>query len=104
MDYWVFLQKNFFLVAVAVVSGAMLIWPLLARLVSPGKGVSALELVQLINRRDAIVVDVRDPAEYAAGHIPNARHIPLAQLAARAKELDRYKSRPIVLSCRSGNR
>jgi rhodanese-related sulfurtransferase len=66
--------------------------------------VSALELVQLINRRDAVVIDVRDASEYAAGHITNARHIPEAQLAERLKELDRFKTRPIVVSCASGGR
>ncbi|MCW5605753.1 MAG: rhodanese-like domain-containing protein, partial [Burkholderiales bacterium] len=60
--------------------------------------------VQLINRRDAVVIDVRDSGEYAAGHIANARHIPEAQIAERLKELEKFKSRPIVVSCRSGSR
>ena len=104
MDLWIFIQKNIFLVAVTLVSGGMLIWPLISRLMSPGKAVSALEAVQLINRRDAIVLDVRDAVEFAAGHIPNARHFPLNQLDERVKEIDKFKSRPIVVSCRSGNR
>ena len=106
MELLAFLQKpyNFFLAVVAVVSGAMLLAPFVSRLFSPGRGVSALQAVQLINRRDAVIVDVRDDAEFAAGHIPNARHIPLAQLGERLKELERYKSRPIVVSCRSGTR
>jgi len=104
LDYWAFLQKNLFLVAITVVSGGMLIWPLLTRLFNPGKGISAQQLVHLINRRDAVIVDVGEAAEYAAGHIPNARHIPLAQLDARVKELERYKNRPIVLTCRTGSR
>ena len=104
MELFAFLEKNFFLAAVTLVSGTMLIWPLFERLFSPGKSVSTLEAVQLINRRDAVVVDVRDEKEFAAGHIPNARHIPLAQLGERVKEIERYKNRPIVLSCRSGNR
>jgi rhodanese-related sulfurtransferase len=47
---------------------------------------------------------VRDAAEYASGHIPNARHVPVAEIEKRLKELEKFKSRPIVVSCRSGNR
>lgn len=89
----------------AVVTGGMLIWPLLNRLLNKGGSeVSTLEAVQLINRRDAVVVDVRDAAEYAAGHVTGSRHIPEAQLAGRLKELEKLKSRPIIVSCRTGSR
>ena len=50
----------------------------------------------------AILLDVREPHEWQAGHAPKARHIPLAQLASRAKELP--AGRPIVTVCRSGAR
>ena len=102
-----FLQKNPYhlvLFGIAVVSGGLLIWPFFGRALRPGRQVSALETVQLINRRDAVVLDVREPAEYASGHITNARNVPEGQLADRLKELERYKSRPIVVSCGSGAR
>lgn len=96
---------NMMLFATAVVSGAMLLWPLLARLLGPGaKQVGALEAVQLINRRDALVLDVRESGEYAAGHLPNAKHIPASALAARLKDLEKFKGRPIVVTCASGAR
>jgi len=104
VDIWVFVQKNIFLVGVCVASGAMLLWPLITRAVSGGGDVSALEAVQLINRRDAIVLDVRDAADYAAGHIANARHIPAAEIAKRADELSKFRERPILVSCQSGTR
>lgn len=88
----------------AVITGGMLIWPLINRPFRQTKEIGVAEAVQLINRRDAVVVDVRDSGEYAAGHIANARHIPEAQLADRLKELDKFKSRPIIVSCRSGSR
>lgn len=88
----------------AVVSGGMLIWPLISRLFSPGAEVGAAEAVQMINRRDALTVDVRESAEYAAGHIANSRHIPLAQLADHLKALEKFKLRPIIVICRSGSR
>lgn len=102
-----FLQKNPYhlvLFGIAVVSGGLLIWPFFGRALRPGRQVGALETVQLINRRDAVVLDVREPAEYASGHITNARNVPEGQLVDRLKELERYKSRPIVVSCGNGAR
>ena len=104
VDVWAFLEKNLFLVIVCAVSGAMLLWPLIQRLAVGGKDVTVQEAVQLINRRDAVVLDVRNAAEYAAGHIPNARHIPAGEIENRLKELDKLKSRPIVVSDQSGSR
>ncbi|NUU30147.1 rhodanese-like domain-containing protein [Arthrobacter sp. C9C5] len=57
---------------------------------------------QLKNGSDAQIVDVREPAEVAAGMIAGARHIPLGELPARLGELD--KTRPVVAVCRSGRR
>ena len=86
----------------AVVTGSMLIWPLFNRLFAGSvPQVGALEAVQLMNRRDAVVLDVRDTGDYAAGHIPNARNIPFAQLTDRLRELDKLKSRPIIINGQS---
>jgi len=102
-----FLQKspfNMLLFGLAVSSGVMLLWPLISRSFRMSHEVGAVEAVQLINRRDALVLDVRDTGDYAAGHIANAKHVPEAQLADRIKELEKYRSRPIVVSCRTGSR
>ena len=89
----------------AVVTGGMLIWPLFSRAFAGSVAqVGALEAVQLMNRRDAIVLDVRDTMEYAAGHIPNARNIPYAQLGERLRELEKLKSRPVIISDGPGAR
>lgn len=106
-SFLLFLQKspfNMLLFGLAVSSGVMLLWPLLARTFRMSHEVGAIEAVQLINRRDALVLDVRDTGDYAAGHIANAKHVPEAQLADRMKELEKYRSRPIIVSCRSGSR
>jgi rhodanese-related sulfurtransferase len=66
--------------------------------------VSALEAVQLMNRRDAVVLDVRENVEFAAGHIPNARNIPVGEFDKRARELEKLKSRPIIVTGLSGAR
>ncbi|HET9663008.1 MAG TPA: rhodanese-like domain-containing protein [Burkholderiales bacterium] len=106
-QFLAFLTKNPFhlvLFGTAVITGGMLIWPFFNRVARPGNDVGPLEAVQLINRRDAIVIDVRDAAEYASGHITNAKHIPEKELGERAKELEKFKARPIIVACRAGGR
>ena len=106
-QFLVFLQKspfNMLLFGLAAASGAMLLWPLIARPFRATHEVGTFEAVQLINRRDALVLDVRSSGEYAAGHIANARHLPEAQVAERIKELDKHRARPIIVSCSTGSR
>jgi rhodanese-related sulfurtransferase len=106
-SFLVFLQKspfNMLLFGLALASGAMLLWPLISRPFRVSHEVGAIEAVQLINRRDALVLDVRETGDYAAGHIANAKHLPEAQLADRLKELEKFRARPIVVSCRTGTR
>jgi rhodanese-related sulfurtransferase len=106
-QFLVFLQKspfNMLLFGLALASGGMLLWPLVSRPFRASHEVGVFEAVQLINRRDALVLDVRASGEYAAGHIANARHIQEAQLADRIKELDKFRSRPIIVSCSAGSR
>jgi len=106
-QFLIFLQKspfNMLLFGLAVSSGAMLLWPFIVRPFRRGQEVGAFDAVQLMNRRDAVVIDVRDAAEYAAGHITNARHIPEAQVAERLKELEKIKARPLIVACRAGGR
>jgi rhodanese-related sulfurtransferase len=106
-QFLLFLQKspfNMLLFGLALASGAMLLWPLVSRPFRVSHEVSAFEAVQLINRRDALVLDIRASGEYAAGHVANAKHIQEAQLADRIKDLDKYRSRPIIVSCGTGSR
>ena len=106
-QFFVFLQKspmNMVLFGTVIVSGALLVWPLFARLMRPGQEVDPAQAVHLINRRDAVVLDVRDAAEYKSGHITNARNVPEKELEARAKELEKVKAKPIIVSCARGNR
>ena len=106
-QFLVFLQKspfNMLLFGLALTTGGMLLWPLITRSYRPGHEVGAHEAVQLINRRDALVLDVRDTGEFAAGHLGSAKHIPEAQLTERMKELEKYKSRPIIIADRNGIR
>jgi rhodanese-related sulfurtransferase len=97
-----FLQVNMIWVAVAVTSGAMLLWPMVA-----GGGAANLtpaEATLLMNREDALVLDVRETGEWGTGHITGARHITMAQLEKRLSELDKFKDKPIIVVCATGNR
>jgi rhodanese-related sulfurtransferase len=98
-----FIQDNIFLIAIAFMSGAMLVWPMVRR-GAGGSQVTTLQATMMINKEDALVLDVREPAEYSAGHILNARNIPLDQLDKRADELAKWKEKPVVVACASGSR
>lgn len=105
--FFVFLQKNPFnmmLFGGAIASGVMLLWPLVMRPFRAGREVGVVDAVQLINRKDALVIDVRDTGEFDAGHIAGARHVPEKQLAERLKELEKFKDRALIVVCRSGTR
>jgi len=103
MELGAFLYKNIFLVMLALVSGSMLVWPLL-RKGAGGPWVNTLEATQLVNREDALIVDLRAAEEFAKGHILGARNIPLADLGRRAGELDKHKAKPLIVHCGDGNR
>lgn len=67
-----------------------------------GASISAQELVQLVNKENALVIDVRDKAEYESGHIVDSINIPFANIEARLDELKKHKDRPIVIACKMG--
>ncbi|MDE0189994.1 MAG: rhodanese-like domain-containing protein, partial [Gammaproteobacteria bacterium] len=58
-----------------------------------GRSVSPQELVNLVNRDRAVVIDVRDANEYSKGHIVDAVNVPYTALSTRLSELEKYKSR-----------
>ena len=98
-----FVQNNLFLIVVAVISGGMLLWPAI-RGRAGGPAISTAEATNLINREDALLVDVREADEFAKGHILGAKNIPLSQLEASEGELEKHKSKPVILHCETGNR
>lgn len=94
-----FLLDNWWLIAICVASGALLLWPLL-RERAAGPTLSTLAATQMINARHAQVIDVRPPEQFATGSVPNARNIPLGELGQRGGEL--RKDRPVILVCNTG--
>ena len=98
-----FVIDNWPLIAVAFASGAMLVWPLVAG----GRGgarLSTLQATQLINQRDAVIIDIRDQADYARGHITNSKNLPAKVLDERNAEIDKLMEIPVIVSCDTGMR
>ena len=96
-----FIQQNIMWVMLALVSGSMLLYPMIS---GGAGGISVTEATMLLNREDAIVLDVREAQEWSAGHITNARHIALGQIDKRLSEIDKFKEKPVIVCCASGNR
>jgi rhodanese-related sulfurtransferase len=98
-----FIVENWILIAVAFVSGAMLVWPLMRKGAGGTGAVGTAEAVRLINREKGVLIDVSEPAEFAAGHATGARHIPFGQLEGH-KSLPSNKALPLLLLCPNGAR
>jgi rhodanese-related sulfurtransferase len=97
-----FIVQNWYLFAMAIVSGGMLAWPAIAG-AGGGAKVSAADAVRLINREKAVLIDVSEPAEFAAAHPVGARSVPLAGLEA-SRDLPKNKSLPLLVVCPTGSR
>ena len=98
-----FFLDNWILFSVALTSGALLLWPAL----TSGGGASGLnptQVVQLMNREKAAVIDVCEPSEFAAGHILGAKNLPLGQLETQLATTVKSKTTAVVLVCASGMR
>jgi rhodanese-related sulfurtransferase len=98
-----FLIDNWLLILIALSSGAMLLWPVIAGGMAAGD-LTASAAVQLMNREKAVVVDVCETAEFAAGHITGAKNIPLGDLEAKLPGAVKNKALPLILVCASGMR
>ena len=97
-----FVIANWALILLALVSGGMLAWPLLQG--GGGAGLSPAAAVQRINREKAVVIDVCQPEEFAAGHVGGARSIPMSELEAKLPGAVKNKATPLVMVCASGAR
>lgn len=99
-----FLTDNIFPISMAFFSGAMLLWTTFGNRIRGIQEVNSTAALQLINHKQALVLDVREQSEYQAGHVLKAKLLPLGKLNERIGELEKYKDQPIVVVCRSGNR
>ena len=98
-----FFIDNWTLLLVAFTSGALLVWPMVRRGAGGGGAIGITEAVRLINRERGVLIDVAEPAEYAAGHAAGSRSIPFGSLEG-AKELPSNKTVPLIVLCPNGSR
>lgn len=99
-----FVIDNIFPISIAFLSGMMLFWSMFGNRIRGIKEVDCVAATQLINHKNALVLDVREDAEYKSGHVLNAKLIPLGKLGERIGELEKYRDKPVVVVCRSGAR
>jgi rhodanese-related sulfurtransferase len=99
-----FIKSNALLIGLALGSAIMLLMPMFRKSAGGVPSLTSAEAVTLINRNNAAVLDVRDEAEFANGHIADAIHIPVADLESRIAELKKYKTKPLLVNCQRGAR
>ncbi len=97
-----FIVDNWMLLALALASGGLLLWPVIQG--ATLAGLSPAAAVHLINREKAVVVDVREAEEFAAGHLVGSRNIPLGDLEAKLVSAVKNKALPVILVCQTGAR
>jgi rhodanese-related sulfurtransferase len=97
-----FLQHNWMWVTLAITSGGMLLWPMLKS--GGSQALTPTQTTLLMNRENAVVIDVRESGEWNNGHIAGARHIPMPVLQEKIIELEKFKKRPLIICCAAGNR
>ncbi|GAA4423223.1 rhodanese-like domain-containing protein [Acidovorax lacteus] len=96
-----FVLDNWYLIVLALASGGLLLWPTLR---SGGGSLTPASAVQLINREKAVVIDVCETEEFAAGHVVGAKNLPLGQFEERLAGTVKNKALPLVIVCASGAR
>lgn len=94
-----FINNNWMLVSVWALFLVAFLWDNNQR---SGASISPAIATQMINKQDAVVLDIRDKKDFEAGHLANAINIPYSSLADRMSELESSKEHPIVLVCKSG--
>jgi rhodanese-related sulfurtransferase len=100
-----FISNNIMLVGLFVASGVMLAWPELSRLMGVGGApIGTLEATRLMNQGTTLVLDVREQKDFAAGHVPKARHIPVRELSKRIEEISKFKAKPVIVTDTNGTR
>ena len=100
-----FASQNIMLVMLFLISGGMLVWPSIAKVAGGGsREVGTLETTRFMNTGNALVLDIRDNAEFNGGRIPKSKNMPLAEIDKRVDEISRFKDKPLIVTCRNNMR
>ena len=95
-EHWI-LSAAFVLLLIAIV-----IYESIFGQKANANSISPQEAIHLINRKDAVVVDVRRRDAFVRGHIINSAHLPIADLDKDIKKLHAHKHKPIIVVCAQG--
>ena len=98
-----FFLDNWWLILAAFLSGAGILWPAIQRGFAGG-GLSPSDATRLVNDKNAVLLDVRAADEFGSGHIVGAKNLPLDELTARAGEVHKSKTHPVIVVCGTGRR
>lgn len=99
-----FTSNNTILVVAIIFVSLMLIHSFIGEKLRGYNSVSPAQSTQMINRENALILDVRENNEYGEGHIINSLHIPLSNLKTRLSDLEKHKAQKVIVACRSGHR
>jgi rhodanese-related sulfurtransferase len=94
-----FVINNYLLVIAFALALGMLLF---SESKKAGASVSTAEAIQLINKDDAVILDIRSKKEVEGGTITNSIHIPLVDLDKRIGEIEKYKTKDVVVVCNMG--
>jgi rhodanese-related sulfurtransferase len=99
-----FLSQNLLLVAAFLGSGSFLLWTVLSTQMNGSKSIGTLEATRIMNAGNALILDIRENAEFNSGRIPKSKNIPLVDLSKRVDEIARFKEKPVVVTDRNNTR
>ncbi|MDA8364210.1 MAG: rhodanese-like domain-containing protein [Gammaproteobacteria bacterium] len=99
-----FVIQNWYLFLALAVVLVLLVAAPLNQALRGIKSVPVNQAIRMVNHESAVIVDVREPDEFRSGHIPDSINIPLSTLRTRLSELEKFRSRPLVISCRTSQR
>lgn len=60
------------------------------------------EATRMINRENALILDIRETQEFTKGHITGAYNLPVSLVEKKLSELNRYKTNPVIVVCKMG--
>jgi rhodanese-related sulfurtransferase len=98
-----FVIDNWYLIVAMLASGGLLLWPIISKNAGGASRVTPGDAVRMINREKAVLIDVSEPAEYAAAHAVGARSVPFGNLE-KSTDLPKNKALPLVVVCPTGAR
>ena len=98
-DFIGFSQENWALMVLWVSAAATLHY---TETKKAGKSVNTTEATRMINRENALILDIREQKEFSQGHIAGAYNLPVSVFDKKVAELDRHKTHPVVVVCKMG--